>query len=396
MSETADPSAPAHTGLARWLDALVQRLPSGSGQAPTGEFLALCWAILAAAGVVSAGMVLTAALMVAQEREAAIDAAQKVHSDLVASNESRIRYTLSALDKVLLVVRQDLQTRGLPSREALLRRLEQLQLGNERDPTAVIIGPGGDVLRATAADGPAARINVADRDYFQSHLRNTDDGLHVGRPVQSRLTGKWVLPLTLRVGRPDGSFGGIVFLGVDPDILIDPQQQTNLGEHSQISLIGLDGFARVRRVGASLRYADDVRQAHVLQEAKRASFGAYVATSSIDGVERAVSYRVIERYALVLLSGTAMEEILQTVAGRTRGYMALCLLGLALLWLFSLLLLASMWRQRQAYAALQGSATRYQMLFENTPVMNMVVASRNGQPTLIDCNQRFAQVMGAD
>ena len=31
-------------------------------------------------------------------------------------------------------------------------------------------------------------------------------------------------------------------------------------------------------------------------------------TSSIDGVERAVSYRVIERYALVLLSGTAMEE----------------------------------------------------------------------------------------
>ena len=43
----------------------------------------------------------------------------------------------------------------------------------------------------------------------------TSRGTHVGKPVRSRSTGVMVIPLSRRIDRPDGSFGGVVLVTLD-------------------------------------------------------------------------------------------------------------------------------------------------------------------------------------
>ncbi|MBR7552001.1 hypothetical protein KC220_26000, partial [Mycobacterium tuberculosis] len=65
-------------------------------------------------------------------------------------------------------------------------------------------------LRMLSGNPGAVEVSIADRAYFAYHRDNAERGLRISVPVLSRASGRWVLPLSRRVDRPDGSFGGVV------------------------------------------------------------------------------------------------------------------------------------------------------------------------------------------
>jgi len=70
----------------------------------------------------------------------------------------------------------------------------------------------GDVIYGSGTKSPP--VNISDREYF---IRLRDDrsaGLYIVKPLIGRHTKKWMLTLTRRIDKPDGSFGGVVFASI--------------------------------------------------------------------------------------------------------------------------------------------------------------------------------------
>lgn len=55
-------------------------------------------------------------------------------------------------------------------------------------------------------------IDYSDREYFQIHRDTFMDTLFIGSPIKTKSLGQDVIPLSRRINKPDGSFGGIVYI----------------------------------------------------------------------------------------------------------------------------------------------------------------------------------------
>ena len=72
----------------------------------------------------------------------------------------------------------------------------------------------GDAIYGPEAT-PAKTTSLAHRDYFKS-LRDTPDaGLLISKPIVGGISGKWMVILARRINKPDGTFAGLVYAGVE-------------------------------------------------------------------------------------------------------------------------------------------------------------------------------------
>ncbi len=71
----------------------------------------------------------------------------------------------------------------------------------------------GDVVYGAKPDGRA--VNLADREFFQVLAANPGYGMYIAAPVQSKITGRYVLTLAHRVEARDGVFAGTVYASID-------------------------------------------------------------------------------------------------------------------------------------------------------------------------------------
>lgn len=181
--------------------------------------------------------------IVTLEREQAFSHFQDINSKITLTDEVRIRSLIGALDKVLLVMRDDFSANRGMTQQEMLRRLNVLKVDDELTPRVSIIDANGDV-RLSSASGRSLekdKLNVADRAYFQKQKAELDDRLEIGLPIQSRISGNWVVPMSRRIYARDGSFGGVIAMTVDPYLFTAPFEKTTFGENAMRAIMGLDG-----------------------------------------------------------------------------------------------------------------------------------------------------------
>ncbi|WP_375591701.1 PAS domain S-box protein [Chitiniphilus eburneus] len=114
-------------------------------------------------------------------------------------------------------------------------------------------------IRAHGLEYPVRRVNLADRDYFVYHRAFDDLRLRMDTPVISRTDNLWLIPVTRRIDRPDGSFGGLVLAGVEPEYFLRFYQSLKLTPSTRIELMRADGMVLLNfpfqpaELGRSLR-----------------------------------------------------------------------------------------------------------------------------------------------
>jgi len=55
-----------------------------------------------------------------------------------------------------------------------------------------------------------------DRDFFIYHRFNSDESLHIGHPIVGRVTGKWYIPMSIRLNDANGNFSGVLLASINP------------------------------------------------------------------------------------------------------------------------------------------------------------------------------------
>ena len=104
---------------------------------------------------------------------------------------------------------------------------------------ATVVAANGDVVAFTRSF-PVPAINLADRDYFRAHRDQSQLGVFVSRPVRNKGNGAWTFYLSRRISAPDGSFLGLVLVGVSSRQLSDFFSKINLGEGASVTLYRRD------------------------------------------------------------------------------------------------------------------------------------------------------------
>jgi PAS domain S-box-containing protein len=109
---------------------------------------------------------------------------------------------------------------------------------------------------------PTRHVNLADRSYFQYHQQFQDPHPLIGSPVLSRTDGKWLIPVTQRIKKSNGGFGGVILAGVEPQYFIQFYQSLKLPHGSHVHLLRSDGIILLsypydeQQIGRNLRDID--------------------------------------------------------------------------------------------------------------------------------------------
>ncbi|MDR3590891.1 MAG: ATP-binding protein [Negativicutes bacterium] len=255
--------------------------------------------------IVSFGIVLLCSIWIGlyfkvqSERRLEIDGAVRETASFARAFEEHTSRTIQGMDQTALSLKYQCEKEGLAI--DIPRYMAERRLAGQPFVLLSTTDETGE-LRASS-QVPFMPANIEDREHFLVH-RDLDSGkAFISKPVLGRVSGKWSIQLTRRINKPDGSFGGIVNVAVDPFYFTEFYKQVDLGQNAAISLVGRDGIVRARESDRNADLGRDVTESPLMRQLMSAETGHYTAASPLDGVRRIYSYRAMKDYPLVVLVG---------------------------------------------------------------------------------------------
>lgn len=200
---------------------------------------------------------------------------------------------------------------------------------------------------------PFVAADVSDREHFFVHKNYDNKELFISKPLLGKASGKWSIQMTRRINKPDGSFGGVAVVSVDPFYFTDFYKQINLGKNAVVSLIGNDGIVRARQMEDHTELGQDLTGSPLMKLLEQHDAGSYITNSAIDGVKRIYSYRTVSGYPFVVVVGIGEKEVL---ADLNQQILRDCLLGLLItivVIIFIVILLGLTAEQRRSASLLE-------------------------------------------
>lgn len=238
------------------------------------------------------------------------DTAQST-ANMARALASHAERSLKLGDAILaeMVERVEHDARDVSALERQHARLQDIVASTHEIQEAFVYGADGTRL-VTSLPQLIAGSN-ADREYFRYHAAHTDRTTHIGKPIRSRSTGVLTVPLSRRVDRADGSFGGVVMASLNLNYFGKFYDSFDVGRSGTLVLALDDGTLLYRRPFSQALVGSNVSNNAVFQHYKaHGPIGTAMIVATVDGIERLYSYRHLDGYPLLLFIAQSKQEIL--------------------------------------------------------------------------------------
>ena len=233
-------------------------------------------------------------------------------SNLAQAMAQQADDTIKEADTALVGIVERVEYDGTgPTALARLHRLLVTQTAELPQLNGLIVDDENGQYIVDAQPTLLPNLNNADREYFVFHRAHTDRGPHIGVPVISRSTGKWIIPVSRRINHADGSFGGVALATIDIDFLTNFYDSLEIGQAGAVVLVSDDGTLLVRHpYDTSLVGKNMVGTEFFRTYMSQGPVGTAFVKSAQDGVTRLNSYRRLKHYPLFVAAALSKDEIL--------------------------------------------------------------------------------------
>ncbi|WP_248795515.1 EAL domain-containing protein [Pseudomonas sp. MWU13-2105] len=259
--------------------------------------------------------------------------------EISATYEAQMLRAVREIDQTLKLVKYTYEAEG--ERNPLPRLKERALLPPALLFDVSVVKPDGEPVASTRAN-EAENITAPDE---QQTLRHNDT-LLISRPWKNPLTGEWRLRFSRRLNAANGTFSGIARVEVDAAYFVSSYDDSKLGDHGVLGLLGTDGVFRVRRSGESVQAGDTVDYAALAPNTEDTE--ARLLSNAWDGVQRYTSVRQLYDFPLAVIVGLSAEERLASVTRQAQTYLWRAAAGSLLLVLLASLLSRMNWQLAQS------------------------------------------------
>lgn len=301
-------------------------------------------------------------------RDALLKSAEAEMANLARSLTQHAEDSLDLLDSGVVGVVSRLEMDGTdPATIAKLHNLlEARKKAIERIHGLAIIDDKGNWL--TSAGAITSALN--DDAFFRYHQLSPKREAHVGHPVKNLLDGEWVITLSRRFNKQDGSFGGVVLATISANYLANFYRQFEIGRNSSVSLVHGDGLIIARNPDNAKYVGRSVADKPLFRDpALQGPGGAYHFTSPLDGVERVSFYKRSGRFPLMLLATVEKEELLAPWRAAAISRMLFVLALVMLIAVIGAVLVGQLRRGQRMAAALVEKEAHFRLLAEGSSDM---------------------------
>jgi signal transduction histidine kinase len=154
------------------------------------------------------------------------------------------------------------------------------------------------------------KLDLSDRDSFTAH-QGGFPGIYVTGAQVGKLTGDVFFNLSRPLHKADGSFGGTLQVGLYPKYLTDFYRDVASSEaDTTVTMVRSDGsvIARWPETAPNTRLTNASALLHAMRSGSAS--GTLLLTSTVDQVERLVSYRRLPDYPVYVAAGVRRSAIL--------------------------------------------------------------------------------------
>jgi diguanylate cyclase (GGDEF)-like protein/PAS domain S-box-containing protein len=301
-------------------------------------------------------------------RDAVLRGAETEMANVARSLTQHAEDSLDLLDSGVVGVVSRLEMDGTaPVTIAKLRiLLEARKKAIERIHSLAIIDDQGNWLTSPGTIGST----LSDDGFFRYHRLSPKREPHVGRPVKSLLDGEWVVTLSRRFNKPDGSFGGVVIATISSKYLSHFYEQFEIGRNSSVSLTHGDGLMIARNpsnetfVGRSVSDTPFFRDANLQRPS-----GAYHFKSPLDGADRVSFFKRSSRFPLLLVATIDKDELLAPWRAAAISRMLYVVALVMLISVIGAVLVRQLQRGQRMAAALVEKEAHFRLLAEGSSDM---------------------------
>jgi two-component system, sporulation sensor kinase E len=300
--------------------------------------------------------------------------------NLAQAFEEHVRRVVGDNDEHILSIKRayELNGAGSPVLAAFPRAG-----GDPIQSMAMIVNERGEVTTSFSQD--CLDDDVSGRQYFRVH-RDVDSGsLYIGTPIIGRAGSEPVIPMSRRINKADGSFGGIVYISLRANYFLSFYQNIDLGRDRMVTLLGTDGIIRARITDDDWTMGMDVRRGESWWRVQGQPYGSYFLKSVIDGKVRMISHRAMSDYPLIVVVGKSQAVALADYEKRRQEYI---LGGVAV----SLLIVLVGYLLINRMRVIQRSEASFQKIFLHSPAMMAILGLYDRR--YVEVNQKFLDVLG--
>ncbi|MBN3068595.1 GGDEF domain-containing protein [Pectobacterium brasiliense] len=185
-----------------------------------------------------------------------------------------------------------------------------------------------------------ANANNADREYFKYHQNNVSQTMHIGSVIQSRSTGDLIIPVSMRINKPDGSFDGVLLATLSLNYFKQYYGYYSLGNMDVLAILLSDGRILYGRPYDDSYINRNVSSGPLFSEyLKQSESGTATIVSTLDHIERIYGYTKLKRYPIVIAAGFDLGLVLNKWRSDSLVYGAITLILLFTITLLGLIVL---------------------------------------------------------
>jgi diguanylate cyclase (GGDEF)-like protein len=232
-------------------------------------------------------------------------------SNIVRAAEQQAQDTIRQADNILrdMAERVEHDGTGVDQQPRLIKLMSQYIENTEGIQGLFIYDAQGKWVANSFSQSPEFKNN-SDRAYFIYHRDNPDPSIHLGPIIESRATGKMVIPISRRINYPDGSFAGVALATIPVSHFLKFFERMDVDDKGVIFLALDTGDLLARRPTLAALMTTNVSKGDIFSRyLPRSDSGTAVIKSVVDGVERVYAYRRLSGLPIVAAAGISCDYV---------------------------------------------------------------------------------------